>query len=104
MGYFPSLGSMCRPCRDLPGILDPFPRRFPFTSFSAIAMGYDATSHRHSQQHSISPLPVIDFRHTIILFFIFRTSLTRLAVSFYIISAPEGKYLSRLRMAPNRHE
>ena len=104
MGYFPSLTSMCRPCRDLPVILDPLPRRFSFTWVSVIAVSYDATSHRHSQQHSISPLPVIDFRHTILLFFIFRTSLTRLAVSFYIISAPEGKYLSRLRMAPDRHE
>ena len=83
MGYFPSLTSICRPCRDLPVILDPLARRFHFTSFSVIAVSYDATSHRHSQQHSVSPLPVIDFRYTIILFFIFRTSLN-LAGSFIL--------------------
>jgi len=71
MGYFPSLTCMCRPCRDLPVILDPLPRRFHFTSFRIIAVSYDATSHRHSQQHSISPLPVIDpqTHHNIIFYF-----------------------------------
>jgi len=75
-GLFPVADLHVSPLSGFTVILDPLARRFHFTSFSVIAVSYDATSHKHSQQHSISPLPVIDFRHTIILFFIFRTSLT----------------------------